>query len=379
MSEKQLYIGLMSGTSADSIDAVLVDLGPQKPEVLLTHSLKLESRIKEQINSLSASGVDEIHRMSLLDRSLGKLFAQAVNELVYLSRSIKGTKDILAIGSHGQTIRHYPPGKISNNDEGYSLQIGDPNTIAELTGITTVADFRRRDIALGGQGAPLVPRFHLEFFEKIGSIRAIINIGGISNITLLLGDGMISSVLGYDIGPGNGLMDKWIKENLGKDYDESGAWASEGSAVKALLSSLMSTSYITEPAPKSTGPELFNMCWLQEHLRKIPPCRPADVQATLLEFTAKTITQALHSHKLKVDEVYICGGGAHNIALVRRLGELLHPTLVENTSALGVAPGWVEAVAFAWLAKQTIEGAPGNIPAVTGAKKASILGAIYTK
>ena len=141
MSEKQLYIGLMSGTSADSIDAVLVDLGPQKPEVLLTHSLKLESRIKEQINSLSASGVDEIHRMSLLDRSLGKLFAQAVNELVYLSRSIKGTKDILAIGSHGQTIRHYPPGKISNNDEGYSLQIGDPNTIAELTGITTVADF----------------------------------------------------------------------------------------------------------------------------------------------------------------------------------------------------------------------------------------------
>jgi anhydro-N-acetylmuramic acid kinase len=141
----------------------------------------------------------------------------------------------------------------------------------------------------------------------------------------------------------------------------------------------MSTSYIIEPAPKSTGPELFNMCWLQEHLRKIPPCRPADVQATLLEFTAKTITQALHSHKLKVDEVYICGGGAHNIALVRRLGELLHPTLVENTSALGVAPGWVEAVAFAWLAKQTIEGAPGNIPAVTGAKKASILGAIYTK
>ena len=379
MSEKQLYIGLMSGTSADSIDAVLVDLGPQKPEVLLTHSLKLESRIKEQINSLSASGVDEIHRMSLLDRSLGKLFAQAVNELVYLSRSIKGTKDILAIGSHGQTIRHYPPGKISNNDEGYSLQIGDPNTIAELTGITTVADFRRRDIALGGRGAPLVPRFHLEFFEKIGSIRAIINIGGISNITLLLGDGMTSSVLGYDIGPGNGLMDKWVKENLGKDYDESGAWASEGSAVKALLSSLMSTSYIIEPAPKSTGPELFNMCWLQEHLRKIPPCRPADVQATLLEFTAKTITQALHSHKLKVDEVYICGGGAHNIALVRRLGELLHPTLVENTSALGVAPGWVEAVAFAWLAKQTIEGAPGNIPAVTGAKKASILGAIYTK
>ncbi|MFT7267630.1 MAG: anhydro-N-acetylmuramic acid kinase [Porticoccus sp.] len=379
MSEKQLYIGLMSGTSADSIDAVLVDLGSQKPEVLLTHSLELDSDTKEQINSLSISGADEIHRMSRLDRSLGGLFAQAVNELVYLSKSIKGTKDILAIGSHGQTIRHYPPGKISNNDQGYSLQIGDPNTIAELTGITTVADFRRRDIALGGQGAPLVPRFHLEFFEKIGSIRAIINIGGISNITLLLGDGMVSSVLGYDTGPGNGLMDKWIKANLGENYDESGAWASEGNVAEALLSSLMSTSYITEPIPKSTGPELFNMCWLQEHLRQLPSCSPENVQATLLEFTAKTITQALHSHKLKVDEVYICGGGARNIALVNRLAELLHPALVEDTSALGIAPGWVEAIAFAWLAKQTIEGAPGNIPTVTGAKKASVLGAIYIR
>jgi|TARA_B110000503_G_scaffold126766_1_gene195717 anhydro-N-acetylmuramic acid kinase len=379
MGEKQLYIGLMSGTSADSIDAVLVDLGSHKPEVLLTYSLELEDNIKEQINSLNISGADEIHRMSQLDRSLGLLFAQAVNELVCLSKSLKGIKDILAVGSHGQTIRHYPPGEIPNNDLGYSLQIGDPNTIAELTGITTVADFRRRDIALGGQGAPLVPRFHLEFFEKIGSVRAIINIGGISNVTLLPGDGIVSSVLGYDTGPGNGLMDKWIKTHLGDNYDESGAWASEGNVAEALLSSLMSAPYVIEPAPKSTGPELFNLYWLQKHLSKLPSYNPRDVQATLLEFTAQTIAQALHSHGFKIDEVYICGGGAHNTSLVKRLEGLLYPAPVASTSTLGIAPSWVEAVAFAWLAKQTIEGMPGNIPTVTGAKKASVLGAIYRR
>ena len=379
MNNKKLYIGLMSGTSADNIDAVLVDLSSDQPEILLTHSLKLEASIKKQIRHLAVSGANEIHRMSQLNQSLGLLFAQAVNELLCLSVTSDDPRDIRAIGSHGQTIRHYPPSKTSNNDYGYSLQIGDPNTIAALTGITTIADFRGRDMALGGQGAPLAPRFHLDFFEKIGSVRAIINIGGISNITLLPGDGLTSSVLGYDTGPGNGLMDKWTKENLGKDYDKSGAWAAQGSTIEALLLSLMGTPYLKEDTPKSTGPELFNLHWLKEHINKLPSCSSVDIQATLLEFTAQTITQAVHAYALKVDEVFFCGGGAYNNTLINRLKVLLHPASVSDTSMLGIAPEWVEATAFAWLAKQTIEGAPGNIPTVTGAKKASVLGAIYTR
>jgi len=379
MSDIKKFIGLMSGTSADSIDAVLVNLSSNNIEVLLTHSIQLNSDMREQINSLTVLGSDEIHRLSQLDRSLGLLFAQAANELLHLSKSLSGTVDILAIGSHGQTIRHCPPDSMPNSKQGYSLQVGDPNIIAELTGITTIANFRDRDMILGGQGAPLVPGFHKTFFEKIGSVRAIINIGGIANITLLPGDGLDSSVLGYDTGPGNGLMDRWTKLNIGKNYDENGAWAAQGTVIEALLISLMEAPYLTVSPPKSTGPELFNISWLKEHLEKLSIYKPEDVQATLLEFTALTISQAISDHKIKVNEVFLCGGGAYNVNLVGRLKELIAPTMVSSTSMLGIAPEWVEAAAFAWLAKQTIEGLPGNIPSVTGAKKASILGAIYTK
>ena len=379
MSDIKKFIGLMSGTSADSIDAVLVNLSSNNIEVLLTHSIQLNSDMREQINSLTVLGSDEIHRLSQLDRSLGLLFAQAANELLHLSKSLSGTVDILAIGSHGQTIRHCPPDSMPNSKQGYSLQVGDPNIIAELTGITTIANFRDRDMILGGQGAPLVPGFHKTFFEKIGSVRAIINIGGIANITLLPGDGLDSSVLGYDTGPGNGLMDRWTKLNIGKNYDENGAWAAQGTVIEALLISFMEAPYLTVSPPKSTGPELFNISWLKEHLEKLSIYKPEDVQATLLEFTALTISQAISDHKIKVNEVFLCGGGAYNVNLVGRLKELIAPTMVSSTSMLGIAPEWVEAAAFAWLAKQTIEGLPGNIPSVTGAKKASILGAIYTK
>jgi anhydro-N-acetylmuramic acid kinase len=377
MSIKKKFIGLMSGTSADSIDAVLIALGCSRFEILLTHSIKISADMREQIYSLAIPGSDEIHRLSKLDKSLGLLFSQAANELLTLSKL--ANTDITAIGSHGQTIRHHPPSPIIKKYGGYSLQVGDPNIIAEKTGITTVANFRGRDMALGGQGAPLVPGFHKAFFEKTGSVRAIVNIGGISNITLLPGDGLSKSVLGYDTGPGNGLMDKWTKINIGKNYDKGGAWAAQGVTIKALLSNLMDTPYLFISPPKSTGPELFNIDWLKSLLEQFPKYRPVDIQATLLEFTAQTISQALSLCSCNINEVFICGGGAYNIVLINRLRELLAPVIVENTSILGIAPEWVEASAFAWLAKQTIEGLSGNMPAVTGAEKSAVLGAIYTK
>ena len=377
MSIKKKFIGLMSGTSADSIDAVLIALGYNKFEILLTHSIKISADMREEIYSLAVPGSNEIHRLSKLDKCLGLLFSQAANELLVLSKL--ANTDITAIGSHGQTIRHNPPSISIKKNEGYSLQVGDPNTIVEKTGITTVANFRGRDIALGGQGAPLVPGFHKAFFEKTGSVRAIINIGGISNITFLPGDGLHKSVLGYDTGPGNGLMDKWTKINIGKNYDKGGAWAAQGVTIKALLSNLMDTPYLFISPPKSTGPELFNIDWLESLLEQLPKYRPVDIQATLLEFTAQTISKALSLYSFNINEVFICGGGAYNTVLINRLKELIAPVVVENTSILGIAPEWVEASAFAWLAKQTVEGLPGNVPAATGAEKSSVLGAIYTK
>jgi anhydro-N-acetylmuramic acid kinase len=365
----------MSGTSADSIDAALVELSSTRPQLLATHTVELPENLKIEIHALALPGNNEIHRMNQLDRALGLLFAQAVSEL--LAQQQKSARDIAAIGSHGQTIRHYPPSNTNRNEYTYSVQVADPNTIAQLTGITTVADFRRRDMILGGQGAPLVPAFHRAIFEKNGCSRAIVNIGGVANITLLPGDGSTSSLLGYDTGPGNGLMDKWIKIHRHQDYDNSGQWASQGHVIVALLERLMNTAYLAQPAPKSTGPELFNSHWLNNHLKQLPEAEPVDVQATLLEFTAQTISQGLKSQPPEPTEVFFCGGGAYNTALIQRIETLLHPSLFASTAQLGIAPEWVEAVAFAWLAKQTLEGKSGNAPTVTGATQASVLGAIY--
>ena len=372
MPDAELYIGLMSGTSADSIDAALVDFSHGRCQLLGTHSSDI-SDLKSEIHALAQPGDNEIQRLGQLDRELGVRFAETVNQLLR-QQQLTNTA-IHAIGSHGQTIRHRPPS--SEKGHAFSLQIGDPNTIAGHTGITTVADFRRRDIALGGHGAPLVPAFHQAIFHQPGARRAIVNIGGIANITLLEKSDE-TPMQGYDTGPGNGLMDAWTLTHLQQPYDAEGNWSRQGKTLPTLLEQLLSTPYLALPPPKSTGRELFNLDWLNGQLGTLnQPFEPADVQATLLDFTAQTIASAIKRHSEEPLDVFLCGGGAHNRALVEKLSALLDPIQVATTDSIGVPVDWVEAIAFAWLAQQTLEGKPGNAPAVTGARTAAILGAIY--
>lgn len=365
----QLYIGLMSGTSADAIDAVLVDLR-STPQLIAQHSLPLSGKIRDQIHSLSLPGDNEIDRMGALDGDLGKLFAQTSLEL--LAKADIDATQITGIGSHGQTIRHRPPG---SNTGTFTLQIGDPNLIAELTGITTVADFRRRDMAAGGQGAPLVPAFHRAIFHTQDKDRVIVNIGGMANITWMPAQGL---TLGFDTGPGNVLMDIWIAEHKGERYDQDGLWATSGQTSKALLVELLATPYFKLNAPKSTGRESFNRAWLNGHLHKqASTIAPADVQATLLELTAITIADSINGLSRSSKDVFVCGGGANNTALMQKLKGLLPNDSLASTAALGVDPQWIEAMAFAWLAQQTINHRAGNLREVTGAKREVILGGVY--
>lgn len=369
MPQPQLYIGLMSGTSADAIDAVVVDL-QSTPQLLAQYSLPLPGKIRQQIHALSLPGNNEIDRMGALDVDLGKLFAQTSLEL--LAHAGISAAQIIAIGSHGQTIRHRSPG---SSEGTFTLQIGDPNLIAELTGITTVADFRRRDMAAGGQGAPLVPAFHRAIFHSPEKDRVIVNIGGMANITWLPAQGQ---TMGFDTGPGNVLMDIWIAEHLGKSYDQDGAWAASGQVCNTLLAELLATPYFKLPAPKSTGRESFNRTWLDENLRKLTSTLvPADVQATLLELTALTIADSINGLSQSSKDIFVCGGGAYNTALMQKLRELLPSDAVASTAALGVDPQWIEAMAFAWLAQQTINHRAGNLREVTGAKREVILGGVY--
>lgn len=367
MHQSQRYIGLMSGTSADAIDAVLVDLN-QPLQLLAHHSKPLPIDIRTQIHALSLPGNNEIDRMGRLDLSLAQLFAQTSLELIH-SAGITAA-DITAIGSHGQTIRHRPPA----SPEGcFTVQIGDPNVIAELTGITTVADFRRRDMAAGGQGAPLVPAFHRAIFHSTTQARVIVNIGGMANITWLPPQG---ATLGFDTGPGNVLMDSWIQEHQGKSYDKSGAWAATGKINKPLLEQLLLHPFLALPAPKSTGREAFNRQWLAQALSEMN-LAAADVQATLLELTAVSISDAIRALGPAAKGVFVCGGGAYNEALMARLQQLLPADNVTSTAQLGIDPQWIEAMAFAWLAQQTINRQPGNLREVTGACREVILGGVY--
>lgn len=366
------YIGLMSGTSCDSIDAALVSFEGGIPLSLHTHSHPISPSLKQKILAICQPGDNEIDRMGALDRELGIAFAEATQALIASSGLCRDL--ITAIGSHGQTIRHRPPGPTSPHP--FTLQIADPNQIAEITGITTVADFRRRDMAAGGHGAPLAPAYHEALFGSKLQTRAIVNIGGISNVTLLRPE---CEVLGYDTGPGNVLLDAWIRRHKGFEYDSEGQWASEGECNNTLLTDMLSHPFFKASAPKSTGREDFHMAWLDEHLSalKTTPA-PEDVQATLLELTATTITESLETSLPEPpDELFICGGGAHNIALLNSLSEKLPNTMVCTTEALGLSPDWVEAVAFAWLAKQALCKLPGNLPSVTGAKQSTILGGVY--
>jgi anhydro-N-acetylmuramic acid kinase len=365
----ELYVGLMSGTSLDGIDVVVVEL-TQPPRLRAAETFLLPAELRDQLLALCHPGANEIERLGAADRQLGLAFGKAVNTLL-AAASIPHSA-IRAIGSHGQTIRHRPPGP--HQPYPFTLQIGDPTSIAQLTGIATIADFRRRDIAAGGHGAPLVPAFHRAVFGGVQS-RVIVNIGGIANITGLFSDG---GTLGFDTGPGNTLLDSWIIRHRGVAYDAGGAWASSGTIVQPLLKSLMADPYFAQPAPKSSGREYFNLAWLDSHIAGIAtPIEPIDVQATLAELTAASIAAAIANLPMAAPEVFVCGGGAYNSHLMVRLEALLHPCRLASTAQLGIAPEWVEATAFAWLAKQTLAGKPGNEPTATGASNYCVLGAIY--
>lgn len=367
-----LYVGLMSGTSIDAIDTAIIEISPG--ESRLRHCLEhpIPGELRAQIAAISHSGSDEIERLGRLDRRLGELFAEAA--LALLTDAGLERDSVSAIGSHGQTIRHRPASS-GETEYPFTLQIGDPNTIAELTGITTVADFRRRDIAAGGEGAPLAPAFHASAFAHPGLNRAIINIGGIANASLLSGTELVG---GFDTGPGNTLLDHWIQRHQGQPYDSCGAWASSGSVNQLLLQDLLAHPYMDLDGPRSTGKEAFNLAWLDTLLEGHPNLSAADVQATLAQFTALGISNALERCAFGAEEVYVCGGGAHNADLMERLAQVLPgKPLLASTESLGFHPDWVEAATFAWLAQRTIAGLAGNAEAVTGAAGPRILGAIY--
>lgn len=366
----EIYIGLMSGTSMDAIDAALVDFGGQTPTLMATHSEPLVPETKQLLLRLCQNGDDELERMARLDVSMGRLFAAAA--LAVLRKSGVEPGQISAIGSHGQTIRHEP-----NGGEPFSIQIGNPSVIAEATGITTVADFRARDIAAGGQGAPLAPAFHNAVFRCTDHDRAIINIGGIANITSLPAVAA-KDVTGFDIGPGNVLLDTWALLHLNAPMDRDGQWAAGGTVNDALLAILLSDPYFKSSPPKSTGREYFNLPWLTRALEQLPTApAPRDVQATLVELTAITIREAITHHCANAQQILLCGGGVHNVALAGRIASLLPGAKVASTATLGIDPDWLEAIAFAWLARQTLSAQPGNLPSVTGAAHPVILGGIY--
>lgn len=360
-----LYIGTLSGTSMDSIDTALVEIHKNKLKLINTIELPIDDALRQEILAVCTPGMNGIHRMATLDVKFGKRFAESV--LALLEKTNLQAKDIAAIGSHGQNIRHMP-----NNEPPYTLQIGDPNIIAAETGITTVGDFRRRDLALGGQGAPLTPAFHQFLFQHITGTQWVVNIGGICNITLLKTD---TPILGFDTGPGNTLLDRWCFTHTGKSFDAYGNMARKGIVHAELLSRMMSDSYFEQAPPKSTGIEYFNLAWLKQHLSHIDETLPVhDVQATLVELTAATIAASLNTET--AEHIWVCGGGAKNSFLMERLQAHCN-TKILSTDAMGVSSNWLEACAFAWFAYQTVHRKTTNLPSVTGASRASVLGAIY--
>ena len=358
------FIGLMSGTSLDGVDAALVCFTSDgHPTFEGSHFLPFSELLQHELLAINTSGNNEIERSALLANQLSKLYAACIDGLFESSRLT--ASDITAIGCHGQTIRHRP-------ELGYTSQIGNAALLAELTGITVVSDFRSRDIAAGGEGAPLVPAFHLALFADPRVHRVIINLGGISNVTDLPPSNVVT---GFDCGPANLLLDEWVHRHTGQRYDKNGAWASTGQLIPELLQSMLQHPFLHQLPPKSTGRDTFNMAWLSSQL--ISTYAPADVQATLVEFAARCIVDAINQYAKSAKEFYLCGGGAHNTALTSRLQELLGDRKVLLTDELGIAADWVEAAAFAWLARQTLIGAHGNLPAVTGASGGRVLGAIY--
>ena len=362
-NNSELYVGIMSGTSLDGIDVALAEFSGKQPQLIARDFCAYQQPLKDSLLTLHSPNSNELHQAQLIGNELAREYASAT--LFMLQACNINPAHIRAIGCHGQTIRHCP-------EQGYTLQIGNAALLAELTNITVVSDFRSRDIAAGGQGAPLVPAFHNQMLRHAGIHRVIVNIGGISNLTNLPPE---QGTTGFDCGPGNLLMDSWCMQHLTQPYDDKGMWAASGKVLPKLLKKMLEEPFFSLIPPKSSGRDLFNMAWLHSHL--IGDELAEDVQATLLELTCITITQAIQKHCVGAKEIYLCGGGAHNLALHNRLIDLLTTARIETTNALGIDGDYMEAIAFAWLAQQAMQDQPANLPDVTGARHACVLGAIY--
>ncbi len=372
------YIGLMSGTSLDGADGVLVDFSGAKLQVLAAATEPFDDIFRAELLALNSPTDNELHRAALAGNQVAASYARVVDALLKKA----GTKSISpsqlkAIGAHGQTARHQPQkSRADSAGSAYTLQLNNPSLLAELTGIDVVADFRSRDVAAGGQGAPLVPAFHQSIFGRAGETVSVLNLGGISNLTVLPADGQ-SPVIGFDCGPGNALMDAWCQRHSGQPYDAGGSWAASGKLIPALLSSLLADPYFSLSPPKSTGRDLFSLGWLAEKLAPFSAERPEDIQNTLTEFTAQACIADIKTHGKSSTELIVCGGGAFNQHLMSRLQAGLPSIGVSSSDLHGLPPLQVEAAAFAWLARQTVNRAPGNLPSVTGAAGLRILGALY--
>ncbi len=357
-----LFIGLMSGTSLDGVDGVLADFNNGAIQTLSAAFTPFPAELRSELMALQAASHNELEREALAANALAQVYADCVRSLLPSCPA-----PLTAVAVHGQTIRHRP-------ELGFTRQTNNPALLAELTGIDVIADFRSRDVAAGGQGAPLVPAFHDAAFGKPGAARVVVNIGGIGNISVLHGDGRVT---GFDTGPGNVLMDLWIAHHQGRAYDEDGAWGASGAVHEPLLNELLDEPYFSQPAPKSTGRDLFHEPWLNAKLAQYGDVAPNDVQATLTQLTAVTIARAIRDEGVTPDAVYVCGGGAYNGALLRAIGAELGGVKVASTAELGVAPNRVEALAFAWLGWRFMQREAGNLAAVTGARGPRILGALY--
>lgn len=369
----ELYVGLMSGTSMDGVDAVLADFAPgdDRPLRVLAHAHRpFDDQLAAELLALNSAGADELHRAALAASELARHYAAAVGDLLAAAGVRRDA--IAAVGAHGQTVRHRPQ---EFDGTGYTLQLNQPALLAELCGIDVVCDFRSRDVAAGGQGAPLAPAFHRVMFGSDREVRCVLNLGGISNLTVLRPDG---TTLGFDCGPGNALMDDWCMRHTGQPFDDSGAWAASGQVLAPLLGTLLADPYFALPPPKSTGRDLFNTAWLQARLLGAAPgSAPEDVQATLAEFTAAACTTDLDRYAPDTTELLVCGGGAFNQHLMQRLAARASSVRVLPSSERGLPPTQVEGCAFAWLARAFVRREALALGAITGARGARLLGALY--
>lgn len=365
------FVGLMSGTSLDGVDGVHLAFESGRPVVLGHAFAHFPPLLRAELLALNTAGTNELHRAALAANALVRVYAGVVHTL--LAQAGLPPQSVLAIGAHGQTVRHRPQ---EFDGTGYTLQLNNPALLAELTGIDVVADFRSRDVAAGGQGAPLVPLFHRDVFGDTGATVCVLNVGGISNLSVL---GAGGQVLGFDCGPGNALMDHWCQQHTGRAFDDSGRWAASGQVLPALLARFMAEPYLRQAPPKSTGRDLFNAAWLQEKLAAFTNTLAQDVQATLLEFTAASCAADFRAHADGCRTLIVCGGGALNTALMQRLRSALPHVTVETSEKQGLPPLQVEAAAFAWLARKALRRETGSLESVTGTRGARVLGAIYPR